>query len=405
MNRLRLIWLLPLLLLPAGCGNGEGGGIALGSLAGTGGGTGGIGGTANGVFIYVTNRGSNNVSGYTINALTGGLTLIPGSSLSNIPAPSALAITSNGLFAYVANGTANTVTAFRISTDGTFLLVAPTGTSPNPVTVGAEPRALAISPDTAHLYVLNSGADSVTAFNIDASGGLSRITDTVGHSNPVLVDGTTPAAIAIAPNGKFLYVANTQSQDITVFSIAIDGLLTLVPGSGAMANPISTRGRGPKGLAVSPNGAFLYVANSDSHDVTAFQIETNGLLTLVGGMANPTSVAGTNPNALIIARSGQFLYSANGGGTVTAFAVGNNGAIALLPNAGGIPNPVPAGTGPVSITASPDGKFVYVANQGGGISAYSIAGESGTLAPLNPLIRNFFPTGTTPSAIAVSGPP
>src|SRR5690349_19498962 len=98
-----LAWLLPVVLLPAGCGGG--GGEPLGGGSGT---------TS---VLYVANSGSDNVSGYSINATSGTLSAIPGSPFVNVSAPSAIAVSSNGFFAYVANSPANNVTAFRVGTD------------------------------------------------------------------------------------------------------------------------------------------------------------------------------------------------------------------------------------------------------------------------------------------------
>jgi hypothetical protein len=139
-KKVLLAWLLPLVLLPSGCGDGGGeGGF---------GGSGTIGGgEGTGAIVYVTNNGSNNVSGYTINPSTGGLAAIPGSPFVNVSAPSAIAVSSNGFFAYAANSQANNVTAFRIGTDGALLLGDSTPAAPNPASVGTSPRALVISQD------------------------------------------------------------------------------------------------------------------------------------------------------------------------------------------------------------------------------------------------------------------
>lgn len=400
MNKVLLAWLLPLVLLPAGCGDGGGDG---GGLSGVGGPLGGVGTTS---ILYVTNSGSDNVSGYSINATSGTLTAIPGSPFSNVSAPSAMAVSSNGFFAYVTNRRTNNVTAFRVSTEGALLLVPSTSTNPNPAAVDAAPAALAISPDTKHLYVANNGNDTVTAFNIEIAGALTMISPTAGNTNPLAVNGADPASIAIPQSGKFLYVANSGSNDVTAFSIGATGLLSRTAPSGANTNPILTGGTVPKGMVISPNGSFLYVANSGSHNLTVFQIGSNGLLTLVPPAgSNPVSTGGTTPNALMISLDGRFLYAANGGGNVSAFTIGSDGLLTLVPSSAGNLNPVSAGTNPVALTMSPDGRFLYVANQGGRVSAYTINTETGALTPLTALVGNPFLAGTTPSAIATPGRP
>src|SRR6185312_3282735 len=196
------------------------------------------------------------------NPTSGTLAAIPGSPFTNVSGPSAMTVSSNGFFAYVTNSRANNVTAFRVSTEGALLLVPPTPANPNPAAVDAAPSALAISPDTKHLYVANNGNDTMTAFNIEAAGALTLIPQTAGNTNPVTVNGADPSSIAIPQSGKFLYAANSGSNDVTAFSIGATGLVSRIAPSGANANPISTGGKVPKDVAISPNGSFLYVANS-----------------------------------------------------------------------------------------------------------------------------------------------
>jgi 6-phosphogluconolactonase (cycloisomerase 2 family) len=214
--------------------------------------------------------------------------------------------------------------------------------------------------------------------------------------------------MTISPNGQFLYVSSSTSNVITVFQIGASGLLTLVPATGANQNPISAGGTAPKSIRISPNGSFLYVANSGSNTVTAFQIGTNGLLTLApatAGNPNPISVGGTAPNGIIVSSNGQFLYSANGGGNVTTFTIGGGGLLTLVPQSSGNLNPIGAGTNPAAVTLSPDGQVLFVANGGGTVSSYTIATATGLLVPVNPLLGNPFRAGTGPSSIATPGRP
>lgn len=400
-NKVLLAWLLPLIFLPSGCGDDGGGGGGFGGLGTIGGGEGTT------AVVYVTNNGSNNVSGYTINPSTGGLAAIPGSPFANVSAPSAIAVSSNGFFAYAANSQANNVTAFRVGTNGALLLGESTPATPNPIAVGTTPRAIAISQDSRFMYVANSGSDSVTAFSIGTAGVLTRVPPTTGNPNPVVAGGSAPIALATPQTGRFLYVANRASNTITAFQIETSGLLTQVPPAGPGTNPISVGGTGPTSLAMSPNGQFLYVTNGASNTVTVFQVATSGLLTLVpptGSNPNPISTGGATPNGIAVASNGAYLYIANGEGNVSVFAIGSIGLLTLVPASGTVLNPTPAGTNPAAVTISQDGQFLYVANRGGGnVSAYTITSGSGTLVPLTPLLGNPFPAGTNPSAIAAPG--
>lgn len=409
LKRMHVAWLIPCLLLASSCGDGGGGG-GLGGLLGAIGGT--EGEQTAGSIVYVTNSGSNSVSGYTVNSATGGLTALAGSPFPDVPTPSAIAVSSNGLFAYIANSQTNKVTAFRVGTNGTLLPGESTSGNPNPVTVGTTPRALAISKDSQFLYVANSGSDDVTVFKIGTAGVLTLVPQKEGRSKPVGAGASSPIALAMTPNGQFLYVATSTSSMVTVFQVDASGVLTLVPPAGPGTNPISSAGTGLTALGLSPNGQFLYVTNGTSNNVTMFRVESSGLLTLIPPTgSNPISTGGTTPNALAVGADGIHLYVANGGGSVSLFTIGSSGLLTLVPAVGASQNPVltPTGSTPVALTLSPDGLFLYVVNRttsvsGGIVSAYTVVSGTGALVPVTPLLGNPFRVETTPSAIAALGP-
>jgi len=60
------------------------------------------------------------------------------------------------------------------------------------------------------------------------------------------------------PMGRFVFVANGVSNDISAYRIGSDGALTAIPGS-PFAGDI-----GPYAPAVDPAGKFVYVANRGS---------------------------------------------------------------------------------------------------------------------------------------------
>ena len=405
-KRVYLAGLIPCLLVVSSCGD-SGGDIGSAVLGAIGGGE-----QRSGAIVYVANRGSNSVSGFTLNPSTGGLAPIAGSPFQDVRTPSAIAVSANGLFAYVANNETNTVTAYQVGTSGALLFVDSTAGNPNPVSVGTAPRALAISKDSQFLYVANSGSDDVTVLKIGTGGVLTNVAQKEGRTKPVSAGVSSPIALAVAPNGRFLYVATSTSNMVTAFQVDSSGVLTLIPEARPGTNPLSSGGTGITGLALSPNGQFLYVTNGTSHNVTAFKVESSGLLTLIPPTgSNPILTGGTSPNGIVVAADGAHLYVANGGGTVSTFSIGSDGFLTLVPAGGAAQNPVPApatGLTPVSLAISPDGQFLYVANRitsgsGGTISAYTILSESGTLVPVTQLLGNPFRAENSPSAIATLG--
>jgi 6-phosphogluconolactonase len=68
-------------------------------------------------FAYVTNRGSDNVSGYSI-ASNGVLTPVPGSPFAAGGGPISVAADPTAKFVYAANIDSNNVTTYSIGSDG-----------------------------------------------------------------------------------------------------------------------------------------------------------------------------------------------------------------------------------------------------------------------------------------------
>ncbi len=155
------------------------------------------------------------------------------------------------------------------------------------------------------------------------------------------IPGSYPLSIAFSPNGAYLATANSESNDVTIFNVGANGNL-----SGGTSYSVGS-GQ-PQSIAFSPDGKYLATANLGSNDVTVFSIETGGVL------GNPTSYqlpnSSTSPVAVAFSPDGNYLATANLFGTaatdgfssflpdVTLFAL-NNGVLS-----NGISYSLPAST-------------------------------------------------------------
>jgi len=86
----------------------------------------------------VANTGSNNISGYDFNAITGGLDPLPGSPFAAGAAPVALAVDTSGKFLYVVERDSNAVSVYAINAQSgvpTESTRVPTGASPVAITL------------------------------------------------------------------------------------------------------------------------------------------------------------------------------------------------------------------------------------------------------------------------------
>ncbi|HEY2677074.1 MAG TPA: beta-propeller fold lactonase family protein [Steroidobacteraceae bacterium] len=215
-------------------------------------------------------------------------------------------------------------------------------------------------------YVANRQSNNLSAYAIDsANGGLLPIA-----GSPFASTGTTPTAVAVDPNGDFLYVANDASNNVSVYSVdTSSGALTAV---GFPANA----GTSPGALAVDPRDQYLYVANLSSNDVSAYTI-VNGVLSEIPG--SPFAV-GAEPAALQFDPNGNFLYVANfNGATMAVFALDQaTGALSTVSG-----SPFVTGSGPISIAIDPTNTFAFVANEAAAtLSEFALNPETGALAPV-----------------------
>ncbi|MDG4767400.1 lactonase family protein [Solwaraspora sp. WMMD406] len=131
----------------------------------------------------------------------------------------------------------------------------------SPTRPGGGPRHLARHPAGGHAYLVGELDASVTAYEIDGTGGLverERVAASAEHG-PV-----QPSEIAVRPDGRFLYVANRGVDTIAVFDLADAAAPRYVA-------EVSTGGRWPRHFAVI--GPHLYVANERSDSIGVYVID------------------------------------------------------------------------------------------------------------------------------------
>ena len=103
---------------------------------------------------------------------------------------------------------------------------------------------LAVDPKGKFVYVANGTSNNVSAFLLNRATG--TLTPVAGSP---FAAGSFPQVPVIDPTDKFLFVSNTNSDDVSVFTIdGTTGVLRQVPGS-----PFShgdSPGRSPVGIAI-----------------------------------------------------------------------------------------------------------------------------------------------------------
>jgi DNA-binding beta-propeller fold protein YncE len=246
---------------------------------------------------------------------------------------------------------------------------------------------VAISRSGKFAYVINNNSANVSVFAINAStGALTQVKGSPHRTRPF------PTSVAIDPTSKFVYMTHEgfygYSNPGHVAGYAINTR------SGALRRLEHTRkltGFAPVSAAIDPAGKFLYVANYASETVSAYAITAGtGALNEVRGSPFFT---GYNPGGVAIDPKGSFAYVVFDL-EVAGYKIEPNGA--LTPVQG---SPFAGGYEPDGVAIDPRGKFAYVSSTGpnGAVSAYAINPRNGALT----LVQGSpFAAGDNPAAIA-----
>jgi 6-phosphogluconolactonase len=140
---------------------------------------------------------------------------------------------------------------------------------------GSGPRHLTFHPNAKFAYLIQEMAGMITVF--DYKDGKLSEKQTITMLSPDFKGRVGAADIHVSPDGKFLYGSNRgEANEIVIYSIDKKGLLTLVGRQ-------TTQGKSPRNFAIDPSGKYLLVANQDSNEIVFFtRNPKTGLLTSSG---------------------------------------------------------------------------------------------------------------------------
>jgi len=213
--------------------------------------------------------------------------------------PTDLAVDTSGQFLYAVNPIHNSLGVFSIDANSGALSV-PNNPAP---TTGMKPVAIALDPVGRFSFVANSKGNSVSVFTHRRVS--SPAMHPVNNTGSTFAVGENPVALAVDPTGKFLVVANQNSNDLSVFSIHFHGgQLTPVEGS-----PFAS-GDKPVSVAIHPDGKSVYALNAASGDISSYRLDPKtGILKELAHRVN----AGKQPVNIVLDSAGHFVYVQNKG--------------------------------------------------------------------------------------------
>jgi len=321
-------------------------------------------------YSYVVNAESGDLSTFFIDPVDGSLTEIGVAALSGTEPADAVADLA-GRFLFVSDNTERNLRTFAINpADGSLTQVGA------PAIVVGRPRGLTLEPSGRFLFIAARTANLITSYTIDPSTGV--LTELASAAA-----GLDPRHVAVDPTGRFVYSSDENSQSITSYRIE-NGLF--------VEGPFSVIAPGnPQELRFTPGGERCYAAMSDSNILVPYSIdqETGELTPIPPGRAS-----GGQPEALELHPNGQFAYAAisdypSGTGYVSFYNI--------VQATGSLQGQIqiPTGLNPVDLWVEPQGRFLYVVNQGGDdLTILDIDQQTGI-----PTVRQNVPTGLKPGSI------
>jgi 6-phosphogluconolactonase len=250
----------------------------------------------------------------------------------------------------------------------------------------ANPGFLAVAPNKKFLYSVGEmkGADgknvgAVNSFSIDSASGKLTLLNQEGCG------GGGPCYVGIDPAGKNALVANYGSGGVAILPVNEDGTLGKVSGTDQHhgTGPVASRQAGPHAhsfftdsagkFALSPDlgtdKVYIYKLDADAHSITPNE------------PAYASVPPGSGPRHLAFSNDGKFVYVLGEvAGNVTVFKY-DDGKMEAVQTITTLPENY---SGPLNTAAEikvhPNGKFLYASNRGhDSLAIYSI-GDGGKLA-------------------------
>jgi 6-phosphogluconolactonase len=314
--------------------------------------------TNTGADIYVANGADTFIAGFAVSS-TGTLSVLQNAPYNNGVAALSLTLTPKNTYLYA--GTSNGIYLYAIGSNGA--LTVQNNGSP----VAQDVIATELAVDSTGGYLLAAGLRSST----QAQGiGIYQIASTTGLLTAVsgsplnLYTGTgstptvvSPSGLLVTPNNQIVYVS-LAALGVQVLTLGTGGALST--GNAATILPPNSKSTSPAdyGLGSDPNSHFLFVAEINT-GLRVLSIGTNGALSEITG--SPYAV-GSGPTGVILDPSGAYVYVANkGSNNISAFALnassGQLTAIAGSPfNSGG--------QLPIAFATDSTKKYLEVINSG-----------------------------------------
>lgn len=242
-----------------------------------------------------------------------------------------------------------------------------------------DPSWVIVHPDGKFLYAANEmdKGSTISAFSIEPKSGKLTLL------NQQPAQGEGPCHLTFDRTGKFLLTANYSTGNAVVYPILADGKLgertASVTEQGA-TGPNKKRQDGPHAhwIGASKNNRFVYVADLGLDKIFVYKFDAaRGDLTPDDPVvAKP----GTGPRHIAFSADGKFMYLLGELDSAVSVFANEKGTFRSIQNIPMLPAGFSGRNDAAEIEIHPSGKFLYASNRGhDSFAVYAIDQKKGTL--------------------------
>ena len=215
------------------------------------------------------------------------------------------------------------------------------GSRPNASSPPEAPHNIALSPDKRYFYVNLISSGVVEKYD-------ARTFEKLGETQV----GLSPAQIQVTEDGSTLYVSNFDGSFIERFITRVDASTM------TSTNNIEVEGLAPHGVTLSSDEKFLYTMNAGSDDISKIDLSTDEVVARIpmvpGSPPAPANTAQHEPYQSEITSDGLMFVTCRKSGEVRVVDLAQDRVI----------DSITVGTKPLILALSPDGKELWIPNQG-----------------------------------------
>ena len=303
-----------------------------------------------------TQKGSKGIYVFNFDTATGKATELSHTDSSSNP--EFLTITKDKQFVYAVNETKDgMVSAFELKNNKLHLLQQKSVNA-------ADPCYISLSPDEHAIFVANYNGGSITQFHRFADGLISNAQQFIQHTgksiNEKRQDKPHVHGAFFSPKGDYLLTPDLGTDEINIYPYSNSTSLPLDLNNAKKIN--ATPGAGPRHLAFSKNGKFLYVSEELTGTVSVYEFSKGQGKFLQKVLTHPVDYTGAPGTADIhTSPDGRFLYVSNRGAenNIAKFPILSNGKL----EASQMQLFSTEGKRPRNFNISTDGNWLLAANQ------------------------------------------